>query len=116
NKNRISSLLERHVIETIIDKTKEYLDLQGHVKSDEQQNLEAKIDKAAGQLLKLTDSISTNRAGYDEFSKAASTKLRQQIYGVLGNRGFSHNKGDDKEHPFIVKLQKEIVELMNCYR
>ncbi|CAJ0827325.1 21419_t:CDS:10 [Entrophospora sp. SA101] len=50
-------------------------------------------------------------------SKATSTKLRQQIYGVLGNRGFSNIVvGKDKKHPLITTLQKDILDLMNCYR
>src|SRR5206468_4028023 len=106
-----------HVIETIIEKTKEYLDLQGHVKSDEQQNLEAKIDKTTKQLLKLTDLISTTRTGSDEISKATSTKLRQQIYGVLGNRGFSNIKGDDEKRKSInLKMKKKNVKINNRYR
>nr|CAG8460612.1 7376_t:CDS:10 [Entrophospora candida] len=51
-----------------------------------------------------------------ETSKATSTKLRQQIYGVLGNRGFSNIVvGKDKKHPLITTLQKDILDLMNCY-
>ncbi|CAG8820405.1 5526_t:CDS:1, partial [Racocetra persica] len=116
NKNLISGLLERTVIETIIKKSNEYLELQEHKGEIEwgDQNLEMKIVNTTEQLLSLTKSIPEYRTGTDAVSKAISTKLRQQIYGVLGNRGFS-NIGD-KEHPLIVKLRSEINDLMNCYR
>ncbi|CAG8670645.1 8483_t:CDS:1, partial [Scutellospora calospora] len=78
------------------------------------ENLEMKIVSMTDQLLILTELISKYRSGTDVVSKAISTKLRQQIYGVLGNRGFS-NMGD-KEHPLIVTLRSEITSLMNRYR
>ncbi|KAF0428018.1 hypothetical protein F8M41_005933 [Gigaspora margarita] len=116
NKNRISGLLERYIIETIIKKSKEYFKFQEYDKDIEQgdPNLELKVINTTEQLLRFTKSISEYRSGTDVVSKAITTKLRQQIYGVLGNRGFS-NIGD-KEHPLIVKLRSEITDLMNRYR
>nr|CAG8618268.1 7401_t:CDS:2 [Entrophospora candida] len=123
SKNLISGVLERHVIETIIEKTQNYFNNdKGNKQDDEQddekqQSLEAKIVKTTEQLSKLTDSISTYRTGDEEVSKATSTKLRQQIYGVLGNRGFSNIAvGKDKKHPLIATLQEDILDLMNRYR
>ncbi|CAJ0909912.1 9590_t:CDS:10, partial [Entrophospora sp. SA101] len=70
-------------------------------------NLHQNLDKFCGLKKELT--LMT--------SKATSTKLRQQIYGVLGNRGFSNIVvGKDKKHPLITTLQKDILDLMNCYR
>ena len=138
HKNLISGLLERYVIETIIEKAKEYFCVQKNDKDNKndeeqpkgnddkklkendektektqvdndkpskgndgekqngndgeqddekkQQSLEVNIVNTTERLLKMIDSISTSRVGNDEVSKAASTKLRQQIYGVLGNR------------------------------
>ncbi|CAG8474818.1 3604_t:CDS:2 [Gigaspora margarita] len=116
NKNLISGLLERYIIETIIKKSKEYFKFQEYDKDIEQgdPNLEMKVINTTEQLLRFTKSISEYRSGTDVVSKAITTKLRQQIYGVLGNRGFS-NIGD-KEHPLIVKLRSEITDLMNRYR
>ncbi|CAG8678088.1 3375_t:CDS:2, partial [Funneliformis caledonium] len=128
NKPLISGLLERHVIETIIKKATEYfynqkndVDNKKDEQDDEiqqQQSLEMKIFNVTEQLLKLTDSISKNRAGGEKVSKATSTKLRQQIYGVLGNRGFSNIILDKEhiEHPLIVNLRKDIIKLVNRYR
>ncbi|CAJ0909928.1 9594_t:CDS:10 [Entrophospora sp. SA101] len=124
SKNLISGVLERHVIETIIEKTQNYFNNdKGNKQDDEQddekqQSLEVKMVKTTEQLSKLTDSISKYRTGDEEVSKATSTKLRQQIYGVLGNRGFSNIAvgKEDKKHPLIATLQKDILDLMNCYR
>ncbi|CAH1760053.1 890_t:CDS:1 [Entrophospora sp. SA101] len=153
SKNVISGALERHVIEYIIEKTKNYLekndnddknddgkynkkDAEKHKENDDKkcnknnsekdyktqqqslESLEVEIVETTEQLLKLTHSISINRAGTEEVSKATSTKLRQQIYGVLGNRGFSNIIVDkeNKKHPLIAVLQKDILNLMNRYR
>nr|CAG8620854.1 9997_t:CDS:1 [Entrophospora candida] len=129
-KHLITGALERLVIETIIKKTNDYFELEENDKYGKQdddkhddekqlQTLEMKVVKTTEQLLKLTDSISINRTGIDEVSKAASTKLRQQIYGsVLGNRGFSDIAigKENKKHPLIATLQKDILDLMNRYR
>ncbi|KAF0445958.1 hypothetical protein F8M41_003006 [Gigaspora margarita] len=112
----ISGLLERYVIEAIIEKYNEYLKLQDHDRDTDQdgQNLEMKIINTTEQLLGLTKSFSEYRSGTDTVSKVISTKLRQQIYGVLGNRGFSEIR--NKEHPLILKLRSEIIDLMNRFR
>ncbi|CAI2171275.1 9590_t:CDS:1 [Funneliformis geosporum] len=119
-KHMISSILERHVIENVIEKTKEYFDKQKNDVGDESQQhrLEEQIVNGTEKLLKLIESISKNRAGDEKVSKATSTKIRQQIYGVLGNRGFSNIIIDkeDKVHPLIVNLRKDITSLMNKYR
>ncbi|CAG8730438.1 34050_t:CDS:2, partial [Gigaspora margarita] len=116
NKNLISGLLERYVIETIIYRSNKYLECQDHDRDIDQddQNLEKKIINATKKLLSLTKSISEYRSGTDAVSKTISTKLRQQIYGLLGNRGFS-NKGN-KEHHLIIKLRTEINNTMNSFR
>ncbi|CAG8780946.1 9749_t:CDS:1, partial [Gigaspora margarita] len=116
NKNLISGLLERYVIETIIDRSNKYLECQDHdrVIDQDDQNLEMEIINTTKKLLSLTKSISEYRSGTDAVSKAISTKLRQQIYGLLGNRGFS-NKGN-KEHHLIIKLSTEINGIMNYCR
>jgi len=170
HKNLISGLLERYVIETIIEKAKEYFCVQKNDKDNKndeeqpkgnddkklkendektektqvdndkpskgndgekqngndgeqddekkQQSLEVNIVNTTERLLKMIDSISTSRVGNDEVSKAASTKLRQQIYGVLGNRGFSNIviEKEDKKHPLMVNLRNDIIGLMDRYR
>ncbi|PKY39138.1 hypothetical protein RhiirA4_452291 [Rhizophagus irregularis] len=129
NKNLISGALERCIIEIIIKKAEEYFNHEENDKNNkevdeqgdkrQQQNLEAKIVKTTDLLLEMINSFSTIRTGNDKISKSTSTKLRQQIYGILGNRGFSNtvlDESDGKEHPFVEKLRKEILDLMNRYR
>ncbi|CAG8503318.1 26453_t:CDS:2 [Dentiscutata erythropus] len=86
NKNLISGLLERHVIETIINKSNKYF--KENNEDDEQDNdqrLEAKIVNTTKQLLELINVVPENHTGTDE------------------------------EHQLIVKLQTEIAKLMNHY-
>ncbi|PKC57607.1 hypothetical protein RhiirA1_428356 [Rhizophagus irregularis] len=67
----------------------------------------------------MTDLFTKIRVGTDRVSEAIPTKLRQQVYAILGNRGFSQtfeDKSNSKEHPFIVKLRDDILDLMNRYR
>ncbi|CAG8714475.1 2194_t:CDS:2 [Rhizophagus irregularis] len=129
NKNLISGALERCIIEIIIKKAEEYFNHEENDKDNkevdeqgdkrQQQNLEAKIVKTTDLLLEMINSFSTIRTGNDKISKSTSTKLRQQIYGILGNRGFSNtvlDESDGKEHPLVEKLRKEILDLMNRYR
>ncbi|RGB43674.1 hypothetical protein C1646_800241 [Rhizophagus diaphanus] len=129
NKILISGVLERYIIEIIIDKANEYFNHEENDKDNkevdeqsdkrQQQNLEAKIVKTTKQLLEMINLFSTIRTGNDKISKSTPTKLRQQIFGILGNRGFSNtvlDESDGKEHPFVEKLRKEILDLMNRYR
>ncbi|GBB93258.1 hypothetical protein RclHR1_02140011 [Rhizophagus clarus] len=129
SKNLISGVLERTVIETILEKTNVYLNYekvnkkqrQDLAKNNRKQQpyLEAKILSTADELLKMTDLFTKIRVGNDRVSEAIPTKLRQQVYAILGNRGFSEtfeNNNDGKEHPFIVKLQEDILNIMNRYR
>ncbi|CAB4384417.1 unnamed protein product [Rhizophagus irregularis] len=129
NKILISGVLERHIIEIIIEKANKYFNHEENDKDNkevdeqgdkrQQQNLEAKIVKTTIQLLKMIESFSAIRTGNDKISKSTPTKLRQQIFGILGNRGFSNTVLDEsggKEHPFVEKLRKEILDSMNRYR
>jgi hypothetical protein len=141
SKNLISRVLERAVVETIIEKTEEHFnykkqrqDLNAtdnqqsnlnvelkaeNINTTDNEKLEAKILNTTDKLLKLTESFTKIRVGTDRVSEAIPTKLRQQVYTILGNRGFSktfENENNSKEHPFIVKLRDDILNLMNRYR
>ncbi|GBC01539.1 hypothetical protein RclHR1_04220007 [Rhizophagus clarus] len=129
NKNLISGVLERYIIETIIEKANDYFNNEENDKDNKevdeqddkglQQTLEAKIVKSTKQLMEMLDLFLTIRTGNDKVSKSTPTKLRQQIYGILGNRGFSNTvlyESNNKEHPFIEELRKEILDFMNFYR
>ena len=64
----------------------------------------------------MTESFSRIRTGTDKVSEAVPIKVRQQVYSVLGNRGFSKTNEDSKEHSFIAKLRDDILQLMDRYR
>ncbi|RHZ72274.1 hypothetical protein Glove_243g79 [Diversispora epigaea] len=89
---------------------------------DENENddrfLELKIDSKANELLDLINEFSTTREGTDEVIKVSATKTRQQIYGILGNRGFNKIIHDNEihEHNFIYKVSNELNNMMNSYR
>ncbi|POG61682.1 hypothetical protein GLOIN_2v1702277, partial [Rhizophagus irregularis DAOM 181602=DAOM 197198] len=133
SKNLISGVLERAVIETIIEKTEAYfnltknsnatdkqqLDLEAENNENQQPYLEAEIFNTTDKLLTMTELFTKIRVGTDRVSEAIPTKLRQQVYAILGNRGFSQtfkDVNDSKEHQFIVKLRDYISNLMNRYR
>ncbi|PKY62400.1 hypothetical protein RhiirA4_488809, partial [Rhizophagus irregularis] len=132
SKNLISGVLERAVIETIIEKTEAYfnltrnsnatdkpLGLEAENNEKQQPYLEAEIFNTTDKLLKMTELFTKIRVGTDRVSEAVPTKLRQQVYAILGNRGFSQtfeDENDSKEHLFIVKLRGDILNLMNRYR
>src|ERR1051325_7558528 len=118
NKNLISAVLERKVIETIIEKNRRLFNCEEVGNNDEKDgdeqrpNLEAKILNTTDKLLEMAEIFSKIRIGTDKVSKAVPIKLRQQVCATLGNRGFSKTE----EHPLIVKLRNDIIYLMNRYR
>ncbi|CAB4446944.1 unnamed protein product [Rhizophagus irregularis] len=129
SKNLISGVLEHAVIETIIEKTEAYfnsnatdkqqLGLEAENNEKQQPYLEAEIFNTTDKLLKMTELFTKIRVGTDRVSEAVPTKLRQQVYAILGNRGFSQtfeDENDSKEHLFIVKLRDDILDLMDRYR
>ncbi|CAG8539988.1 9495_t:CDS:1 [Dentiscutata heterogama] len=111
-KNLLEGLLQRHIIETTISKAKEYLNIDERNKDA---CLEAKIKSVTNRLQEYTTALSTNRLGADKVSPAIPTKLRQMVYTLLSNRGFSKYR-DEREHPVIERLTKEILNIMNSCR
>ncbi|PKY60896.1 hypothetical protein RhiirA4_485162, partial [Rhizophagus irregularis] len=95
SKNLISGVLEHAVIETIIEKTEAYfnsnatdkqqLGLEAENNEKQQPYLEAEIYNTTNKLLNMTDLFTNIRVGTDRVSEAIPTKLRQQVYAILGN-------------------------------
>ncbi|CAG8444343.1 14804_t:CDS:1 [Dentiscutata erythropus] len=112
NKNLLEGLLQRYIIEITISKAKEYLNID---EWNKEACLEAKIKSVTNRLQEYTIALSTQRFGTDKVSPAIPTKLRQMVYTLLSNRGFSKNK-DEREHPVIERLTKEILNIMNSCR
>ncbi|CAG8448721.1 11912_t:CDS:2 [Dentiscutata heterogama] len=112
NKNLLEGLLQRYIIETTISEAINYLD------TDEWSNeacLEAKIKSVTNRLQEYATELSTHRFGTDKASRAIPAKLCQMVYNLLSSRGFSKNK-DEREHPVIERLTKEILNIMNSCR
>src|SRR5204862_3237077 len=63
--------------------------------------------------------FSTTRVGTDEVVNAAAIKIRQQVYGILGNHGFNDiidSNGNIYTHDFISYASNELNKIMNQYR
>lgn len=65
--------------------------------------------------MELIQRFSKEREGNDEVTQALPTKLRQQIYYVLGNRGFANIPGGN-ENQFIKNLENNLRILMEGIR
>nr|CAG8645047.1 1713_t:CDS:2 [Entrophospora candida] len=99
-KHLITGALERLVIETIIKKTNDYFELEENDKYGKQDDDKHDDEK---QLQTLEMKV---------------VKTTEQLLNVLGNRGFSNIaiSKENKKHPLIATLQKDILDLMNYYR
>ncbi|KAF0480255.1 hypothetical protein F8M41_023753 [Gigaspora margarita] len=122
NKTLVKGILQRHVIELVIENTNKYFQIEGETEQfletnqgEKEQSLEIILASVTVKLLNCIESFSTHRIGTDEVTKSAPIKLRQLVYAVLGNRGFSKTLNEG-EHPFIIKLRNLIVENLNKYR
>ncbi|CAG8776592.1 41348_t:CDS:2 [Gigaspora margarita] len=122
NKTLVKGILQRHVIELVIENTNKYLQIEGETEQFLETNqgekglsLEIILASVTTKLLNYIESFSIHRIGTDEVTKSAPVKLRQLVYAVLRNRGFSKTLNEG-EHPFIIKLRNLIVENLNKYR
>ncbi|CAG8665363.1 13543_t:CDS:1 [Cetraspora pellucida] len=108
------SLFQRYIIERILNSAEKYLN------EERGERLEAEIISAATKLHDSANQISKLRTGTDKVSPAIPTKLRQLVYILLSNRGFSQItskvKHEYREHPFISRLTKDIIGVMNNVR
>ncbi|GBB98365.1 hypothetical protein RclHR1_03200015 [Rhizophagus clarus] len=109
----IQAVLQRHVIETIFEYANQYFQSTG-----KHYHLESDITKSESTLSLLLNHVSKCRTGNDEITSIGPSKLRQQIYSVLSNRGFadiigaSNNGNTPHEHPFIADHRKKLNEVM----
>ncbi|RIA82055.1 hypothetical protein C1645_789112, partial [Glomus cerebriforme] len=114
NKNKpfIKALLQRKVLDDILNFSKESNNKGEDVK------LEIGIETKANELLTLIENFSSCRSGTDEIVKVAAIKVRQQVYGILGNRGFADVMGPDGNHvhDFIIFVSNNLNDTINQYR
>ena len=116
NPNRpfIKAILQRRVLELVFEVSHRLSEYQGKNLA-----LEWDIDSNTKVLLKLIEEFSTTRVGTDEIIDAATIKIRQQVYGILGNRGFNEMIGPDGNictHNFVCFVSNELNRIMNNYR
>ncbi|GBB88785.1 hypothetical protein RclHR1_01540008 [Rhizophagus clarus] len=81
--------------------------------------LESDVESKTDELLRLIKLFTATRAGTDEVTDASIIKIRQQVYGILGNRGFNNiidDDGNTRMHDFIAYVSNELNEIMNRYR
>ncbi len=117
NKPVIKAVLQRYVLEYIIEQARHYFTCSNL--SNKEHRLESEIDMKTMELTNLMDKLYKNRLGDDEVTRHTSTKLRQQVYSALGIRGFNNIKTSDCKnnvHDFIYSISKNVNEMMNKYR
>jgi myosin heavy subunit len=111
----IKALLQRKVLDDILELSKE------PVNKGEDVKLEMGIETKTRELLDLIENFSANRSGTDEIAKVASIKVRQQVYGILGNRGFAdvpdpNDPNGSRMHDFITYVSDYLNNTMNQCR
>ncbi|GBB84629.1 hypothetical protein RclHR1_01120017 [Rhizophagus clarus] len=110
----IQTVLQRHIIETIISHATVYFQSTG-----QHYHLESDIINKASSLSTLLTNISKYRTGNDKIAHEALTKLRKQIYLILNSYGFANIYEENNttyEHPFIVDCKKKLNSIINELR
>ncbi|RIA79987.1 hypothetical protein C1645_882416 [Glomus cerebriforme] len=119
NQNRpfIKAVLQRYVLDTIIENANDYFDHPNHPK-DIGISLESKILSRTNYLCLLLDTFCETRKGTDTITPITSIKIRQEAYVALGNRGFSEIVENDQtiEHNFIDNVKNILNKSLNEYR
>ncbi|CAG8495839.1 11569_t:CDS:2 [Dentiscutata heterogama] len=108
----IKWLLQRILIQNVTDMMGRYLKSNNSQLGPEG-NRELELIHTTSKMTDLLGEFNKHRDGVDEVTQVAPIKLRQQIYAVLGDRGFADIKGEQKEHPFITHVSKHIDLLMS---
>ncbi|CAG8506036.1 1374_t:CDS:2 [Ambispora gerdemannii] len=107
--------LQRLIIETILEKTQQYIELVVNSRPNNkialEENLEANIIKISNDFIVHVNDFDKFRSGTDDLTKNLPVKIRQQTAAILGARAF--NK---ESHPFITHLTKELFDLLNQHR
>ncbi len=88
---------------------KKYNDVNEIRNSDE--TIEIDILCTTKRLIESVNHLNEKRPGKDNITQITPTKVRQQMYAVLGCRGFSND-----DHPLIVDIAEKIRLAMSEYR
>ncbi|RIA87534.1 hypothetical protein C1645_877976 [Glomus cerebriforme] len=120
NKPLIKAVLQRHVIEQIMEYGKKYFhidNLKDYKKFES--GIETHIYKRTIELIDLADAFARKRDGCDDTTKVLPIKLRQHIYAALGNRGFNDYISKSHfavTHDFIKKYKDTLNKEISKYR
>ncbi|CAJ0872924.1 9798_t:CDS:2 [Entrophospora sp. SA101] len=116
----MKSVLQRHVLEKILEYIDNYLEIKDDDEPSIPNNQEKYIMNHTNELIFLLDKFYNNHFEQDNnVIKAIPTKIRQQVYGILGEFGFSEtyeNKIKQYTHPFISSTALELNQFMAGYR
>ncbi|CAG8506930.1 24860_t:CDS:1 [Racocetra persica] len=112
NRRLIKAVLQHHVLKEILS----YTDVCPENHCTETCTLESNIIRKTDDLIGLINRFSDERVGTDDVTRVASIKLRQQVYVILGNRGYANVYDKNKQHPFLTIYQKRLNYSMNQYR
>ncbi|CAG8580019.1 9084_t:CDS:2, partial [Dentiscutata erythropus] len=116
NKPLIKAVLQRHVLTKILKFADSYFKIDfNQVDENLSYLLESNIAYKTNDLIKSIERLSYERVGSDLVTQAAPIKLRQQIFAVLGYRGFS-DTFENGLHPFISEWQEQLNQSINRYR
>ncbi|CAG8602112.1 11262_t:CDS:1 [Funneliformis mosseae] len=114
----IKAVLQRHVMEQILNYAHSYID---NPKSHQGMlyGIETKLHLSTKLLLDVARDFANRRVGDDDTTKLLHIKLRQQLFGALGNRGFNdmiNNEKKIKRHEFIIHFKGVLNEEIGRYR
>ncbi|CAG8570037.1 17606_t:CDS:1 [Gigaspora margarita] len=109
----IKAVLQQHVLKEILSYP--VMCFEGRTETFA---LESNMIRNVNNLIELIKRFSQERAGVDEVTRVASIKLRQQVYSILGNRGYAnmYEKKVENKHPFLSIFQRKLNDTMSEYR
>ncbi|CAG8550539.1 13089_t:CDS:2 [Acaulospora morrowiae] len=113
NKPFIKTILQRKALDLVLSYQPELLNQQG-----KDYALETDIEMKMKELLDLINALSKTRKRNDKVVDTTVIKIRQQVYGVLGNYGFNDIIRDNKPylHDLIHRISKKLNAIMSEYR
>ncbi|CAG8600199.1 2872_t:CDS:2, partial [Diversispora eburnea] len=115
----VKAALQRKILETILNDTSSYFNPKKE-EEEKYDDLERLTVLEVKKLMELIQRFANDRVGNDDVTRALPVKLRQQIYAILGNRGFANNipdeNGTEKENQFIKNLLDNLKDLVNSIR
>ncbi|CAG8764226.1 13304_t:CDS:1, partial [Acaulospora morrowiae] len=113
DKSFIKAILQRRTLDLVLSYRPQ---LSKHHGKD--YALESDVELKMKDLLDLINVLTKSRDGNDKVTDATIIKIRQQVYGILGNRGFNDIIRNDRFfiHNLIFHISEKLNEMMNEYR